>query len=120
MHVRRVLARYVATHFSTRSAWLLDDAGFPKKGTKSVGVSRQYSGTLGKIGNCQIGVSLSYATDEGSFPLDMQLYLPEAWTEDRDRRSNAGVPDTIGFERKWEIGLDMCPWSSESASFLAM
>lgn len=107
MPVRRVLAQHMAKQFSTRSALLLDDTGFPKKGTESVGVSRQYAGTLGKIGNCQIGVSLSYATDEGSFPVDMQLYLPEAWIQDRVRRSKAGVPDTVGFERKWEIGLGM-------------
>jgi SRSO17 transposase len=86
---------------------LLDDTGFPKCGTHSVGVARQYSGTLGKIGNCQIGVSLNYATEAGAFPLDFQLYLPEAWTTDRNRCRRAGIPNEVRFQRKWELALDM-------------
>ena len=107
MPIRAELARHAVAHFGSRAAWLLDDTGFPKKGAHSVGVARQYSGTLGKVGNCQIGVSLNYATDDGSFPLDMQLYLPEAWTDDISRRAKAGVPAGIVFKRKWEIGLEM-------------
>ena len=107
MPVRRELARQMAREASSRAAWLLDDTGFPKKGKHSVGVARQYSGTLGKIGNCQIGVSLNYATDEGCFPLDFQLYLPEEWANDPERRKKAGVPEDLSFKRKWELGLEM-------------
>ncbi len=92
---------------SSRCAWVLDDTGFPKKGTSSVGVARQYSGTLGKVGNSQIGVSLNYATDEGCFPLDFELYLPEAWIADKMRREKTGVPVNATFKRKWEQGLEM-------------
>jgi len=86
MAVRRELAAGMAREAGSRVAWVLDDTGFPKKGSHSVGVARQYSGTLGKVGNCQIGVSLNYATDEGCFPIDFQLYLPQAWAEDESRR----------------------------------
>lgn len=107
MPVRRELARQMSREVSPRAAWVLDDTGFPKKGSHSVGVSRQYSGTLGKVGNCQIGVSLNYATDEGCFPLDFQLYLPEAWANDPERREKAGVPEDVAFKRKWELGVEM-------------
>jgi len=107
MPVRRELARQMAREASPRSAWILDDTGFPKKGKHSVGVARQYSGTLGKVGNCQIGVSLNYATDEGCFPLDFQLYLPEEWAEDPERRRKAGIPEEETFKRKWALGLEM-------------
>ena len=80
--VRRALAMQMVGLASSRCAWVLDDTGFPKKGNGSVGVARQYSGTLGKVGNCQIGVSLNYATDEGCFRLDFELYLPEVWSKD--------------------------------------
>jgi SRSO17 transposase len=105
--VRRALAMQMVGVASSRCAWVLDDTGFPKKGNGSVGVARQYSGTLGKVGNCQIGVSLNYATDEGCFPLDFELYLPEVWIEDAARREKAGVPADITFKRKWEQGLEM-------------
>jgi SRSO17 transposase len=72
MAVRQALAVRMVQEARPRAAWLLDDTGFPKKGEHSVGVARQYSGTLGKVGNCQIGVSLNYATDTGCFPLDFQ------------------------------------------------
>jgi SRSO17 transposase len=85
----------------------LDDTGFPKQGKHSVGVARQYSGTLGKTGNCQIGVSLNYACDDGCFPVDFQLYLPEEWASDSGRRAKAGVPEEVRFRRKWEIGWEM-------------
>lgn len=105
--VRAALAEAVLPYLSPRCGWVVDDTGFPKKGTHSVGVHRQYSGTLGKIGNCQIGVSLNYATDEACVPLDFALYLPEAWTNDPDRCRKAGIPEDVAFKTKWELALDM-------------
>lgn len=111
--VRRVLAKQTVSLASGRPGWILDDTGFPKKGTNSVGVGRQYSGTLGKVGNCQIGVSLNYATDEGCFPLDFQLYLPKDWTNDPLRCRRAGIPSDITFKRKWELGIQMIDQARE-------
>jgi SRSO17 transposase len=105
--VRRVLASETVRLANGRPGWILDDTGFPKKGVDSVGVARQYSGTLGKVGNCQIGVSLNYATDQGCFPLDFRLYLPKEWTEDSLRRRKAGIPSNVTFKRKWELGIEM-------------
>jgi len=86
-------------------AWIVDDTGFPKKGRHSVGVGRQYCGQLGKQDNCQVAVSLSVATSIASLPVAWQLYLPEAWAEDGERRRKAKVPETIGFQTKPEIAL---------------
>ncbi|WP_052301936.1 IS701 family transposase [Desulfobacca acetoxidans] len=80
--VRRRLAERMAKELIPASAWIVDDTGFPKKGDKSVGVARQYSGTLGKVANCQVAVSLHLATDEASMPLNFQLYLPQEWTDE--------------------------------------
>jgi SRSO17 transposase len=88
-------------------AFVLDDTGFPKKGTHSVGVARQYSGTLGRTENCQVATSLHLAGELGSGCIGMRLYLPEEWTNDRDRCTVAGVPDDVKFQRKWEIALDL-------------
>ena len=88
-------------------AYVLDDTGFPKKGTYSVGVARQYSGTLGRVDNCQVAPSLHVASDEGSGCIGMRLYLPEEWASDISRRRVAQVPDDVVFKRKWEIGLDL-------------
>ena len=71
---------------------VIDETGFLKKGTKSVGVARQYSGTAGRIENCQIGVFLAYASPRGHAFLDRALYLPKSWAEDAARREEAGVP----------------------------
>ena len=90
-----------------RPAWPLDDTGFPKKGEHSVGVARQYSGTLGKVANCQIGVSLNYATDDGCVPIDFELYLPEEWAWVPERRAKAGIPEEIKYRTKPEIALAM-------------
>jgi SRSO17 transposase len=87
-------------------AWIIDDTGFPKKGTHSVGVARQYCGQLGKQDNCQVAVTLSIANDAASLPIAHRLYLPEAWAKDAKRRKKAGVPDDIGFKTKPEIALD--------------
>jgi SRSO17 transposase len=86
------------------AAWLVDDTGFPKKGDHSVGVARQYTGTLGKIGNCQVAVTLHYATDDAAVPLDFALYLPEQWLEEA-RRQKAGIPKDVTFQPKWALAL---------------
>jgi SRSO17 transposase len=76
----------------TIRAWIVDDTGFPKKGTYSVGVARQYCGHLGKQDNCQVAVNLSVANDHASVPIAYRLYLPETWANDAARRNKAGVP----------------------------
>lgn len=86
-------------------AWVLDDTGFPKDGKHSPGVKRQYSGTLGKIGNCQIGVSLHAVSEHATLPLGWALYLPEDWCEDRKRRRKAKIPEHIAFQTKPELGV---------------
>jgi SRSO17 transposase len=87
---------------------VLDDTGFAKQGKHSVGVARQYSGTLGKVGNCQIAVSLHYATRTADYPLALRLYLPEAWTTAPERLTKAQVPEAErGFKTKWQIALDL-------------
>jgi SRSO17 transposase len=86
-------------------AWIIDDTGFPKKGSHSVGVARQYCGQLGKQDNCQVAVSLSVATHQGSLPIAYRLYLPKDWADDPVRRTVAGVPDDIRFQTKPEIAL---------------
>src|SRR5215204_429564 len=87
-------------------AWIIDDTGFPKKGTHSVGVTRQYCGQLGKQDNCQVAVSLSVAHDGGSLPVAFDLYLPEEWATDPVRRATAGVPKTLAFRTKPQIALE--------------
>lgn len=88
-------------------AWVLDDTGFPKDGRDSPGVKRQYSGTLGKIGNCQIGVSVHAVGAEGTVPLGWALYLPEEWCEDQERRAKAKIPADVAFKTKPELGVDL-------------
>jgi SRSO17 transposase len=87
------------------AAWIVDDTGFPKKGTHSVGVARQYCGQLGKQDNCRVAVSVSLATEEASIPAAYRLYLPETWANDAERRKQAGVPEEIRFQTKPEIAL---------------
>ena len=86
-------------------AWIIDDTGFPKKGSHSVGVARQYCGQLGKQDNCQVAVSLSVATHQGSLPVAYRLYLPKDWADDPVRRTVANVPADIRFQTKPEIAL---------------
>lgn len=108
--VRREAASYALTAMTEREpveAWILDDTGFLKQGTHSVGVQRQYTGSAGKIANCQIGVSLSIATRTEHLPIDFELYLPECWTEDPTRRREARIPDDVVFKTKPELGLHM-------------
>jgi SRSO17 transposase len=106
--VRDDLRAYVIEHLGDPDAVLvLDETGFLKKGTKSVGVARQYSGTAGRIENCQIGVFLAYASPRGRAFLDRALYLPKAWTEDAARREAAGVPGEVSFATKGELAKTM-------------
>ena len=83
--------------------WIIDDTGFPKKGTHSVGVARQYCGQTGKTDNCRVAVSLSLATNSASLPVAWQLYLPAEWTDDPTRCAAAGVPASVGFLTKNQI-----------------
>jgi SRSO17 transposase len=86
-------------------AWIVDDTGFPKKGTHSVGVVRQYCGQVGKQENCRVAVSLSVSTKGASLPIAWRLYLPHEWADDQTRRRQAGVPEEIQFETKPSIAL---------------
>ena len=86
--------------------WIVDDTGFPKKGSHSVGVTRQYCGQVGKQDNCRVAVSLSVATWSSSLPIAYRLYLPEVWASDNQRRKQAGVPYEIEFQTKPQIALD--------------
>ncbi len=94
-----------AMDFSDGAWWIVDDTGFPKQGTHSVGVARQYCGKLGKQDNCQVAVSVSLAAQGGSLPLAWQLYLPKPWAEDAARRAKAGVPAAVQFATKPAIAL---------------
>jgi len=88
------------------AAWIVDDTGFPKQGTHSVGVTRQYCGQLGKQENCRVAVSVSLATEQASLPVTYGLYLPEVWAQDPERRKETGVPEEVGFQTKPEMALD--------------
>jgi len=106
--VRDDLRAYVVEHLGDPDAVLvLDETGFLKKGAKSVGVARQYSGTAGRVENCQIGVFLAYASRHGQAFLDRALYLPKVWVEDAARRAEAGVPPAVGFATKGELAKTM-------------
>ena len=86
---------------------VIDPSAFPKKGTESCGVARQWCGRLGKVDNCQVGVFLAYATTAGYAPLDRRLYLPEDWAGDEARREKCHVPPGVEFREKWQIALDL-------------
>jgi SRSO17 transposase len=106
--VRDDLREYVVEHLGDAQAVLVvDETGFLKKGTKSVGVQRQYSGTAGRIENCQIGVFLAYASPKGRTFLDRELYLPREWVEDPERRTGAGVPEAVQFATKPQLARRM-------------
>ena len=106
--VRDALRAYVVEHLGDPDGVLvLDETGFLKKGTHSVGVKRQYSGTAGRIENSQIGVFLAYASERGQAFLDRDLYLPEEWAEDEERRQATGVPEVVQFQTKPQIAHRM-------------
>jgi SRSO17 transposase len=108
--VRREAARYVVEAMSARepiTSWIIDDTGFLKQGKHSPGVQRQYTGSAGKIANCQIGVSLSIATATEQVPIDFELYLPKSWAEDFERRERARIPDSVVFKTKPELAMDL-------------
>ena len=90
-----------------RGVLALDPSSFPKKGTESCGVKRQWCGRLGKTDNCQVGVFLGYASAKGHVLVDRQLYLPEDWSEDKARREKTYVPETATYQPKWRIGLNL-------------
>jgi SRSO17 transposase len=89
------------------AVWNTDETGFPKKGTKSVGVKRQYSGTLGRTDNCQVAVFANYCSSKGHTFMDRRLFLPQEWADDPERRVEAGVPETVVFRTKPQLGLAM-------------
>ena len=101
------LARRMSAELSPDPVWAIDDTGFPKQGHHSVGVARQYSGTLGKTANCQVAVSLHQAGAEESTILDWRLYLPESWVQDPQRRAEAGIPEAVKFRTKWQLALEL-------------
>ena len=108
--VRRRLAVRMCAEIAP-VAWVIDDTGFPKQGKMSVGVARQYCGALGKVGNCQLGVSINAATVQASCPLDWRLFIPEAWDEpdafNQARRAGAHLPDQVHHQPKWQLALEM-------------
>jgi SRSO17 transposase len=106
--VRDDLRNYVVEHLGDDAAVLVvDETGFLKKGTKSAGVARQYSGTAGRIENCQVGVFLAYAAPAGRTFIDRELYVPRAWLEDRNRCAEAGIDPAVEFRTKPELALAM-------------
>jgi SRSO17 transposase len=107
--VRRVCAKHAMDAMSTRApitSWIIDDTGFLKQGKHSVGVQRQYTGSAGKIANCQIGVSLTVSNGLEHLPIDFELYLPEEWANDPARRREAQIPDSVQFKTKVDLALD--------------
>ncbi len=106
--VRDDLQAYVAAHLGDPAGVLIvDETGFLKKGVKSAGVQRQYSGTAGRRENCQVGVFLAYAAPNGCAFIDRALYLPEVWAEDPDRRAEAGIPAAVAFATKGELARQL-------------
>lgn len=115
--VREYATRYALEqmqHHGPVQHWIIDDTGFLKQGKYSPGVQRQYTGSAGKTANCQIGVSLTLATEHAHLPVDMQLYLPESWAQDRARCRAAKIPDGVSYRAKWRIGLDMIETAIEA------
>lgn len=106
--VREDLQAYVVEHLGAPEGVLaVDETGFVKKGSQSVGVARQYTGTTGQVENCQVGVFLTYATEQGRTFLDRELYLPQEWADDPERRQQAGVPETLQFATKPQLAQRM-------------
>jgi SRSO17 transposase len=108
--VRLEAARYAIEELQKReriTTWVVDDTGFLKQGSESVGVQRQYTGSAGKVTNCQIGVSLAIASRTEHLPLDFELYLPAKWAQDDTARAKTRIPDAVTFKTKIQLALDM-------------
>lgn len=101
------LQGWICQRFAPSGFLILDDTGFPKQGESSVGVARRYTGTLGKVGSCQVAVTLQFATERDVVALDARLYLPKVWTDNAQRCRAAGIPETVGYQPKWELALAM-------------
>jgi SRSO17 transposase len=101
------LGRRMVAELNPETVWVVDDTGFPKQGAHSVGVERQYSGTLGKTANCQVAVSVHEVCHEGAVVLGWRLYLPESWAQDAQRRREAGIPGNVEFGKKWQLALEL-------------
>jgi len=115
--VRDELVRYATAHLVTdkdAGVLIVDETGFLKKGKKSVGVQRQYSGTAGRIENCQVGVFLALVTSRGRALIDRALYLPQVWCDDKSRRAQAGVPQAVEFATKPKLAMGMLAGALES------
>jgi SRSO17 transposase len=102
---RQRVTKMIAEATAGDGVLVVDDTGFPKQGTASVGVARQYSGTLGKVGNCQVAVTCCYADPQAAWPVAVRLYLPQTWAQDPARRQQARVPAGVAFQTKPEIAL---------------
>ena len=105
--IQRRLAEKVVDLLAEPEVWMIDETSFPKAGEASVGVARQYCGTLGKIANCQVAVSLHWSTCEASCPVAWRLYLPEAWLATPARRAAGKIPEGIGYRSKNQLALDL-------------
>jgi SRSO17 transposase len=105
--IRENMRRRISRIFGTEGVLIIDDTGFVKQGKHSVGVARQYSGTLGKVGNCQVAVTLQFQVARSVLCIGAELYLPESWAGDATRLKKAGVPGEIGYRPKWQIALEM-------------
>jgi SRSO17 transposase len=126
--VRDDLRDYVAEQFGEPGGVLIvDETGFLKKGTRSAGVQRQFSGTAGRVENCQLGVFLAYASSRGRALIDAELYLPKSWASDRGRCAQAGIPDDVGFATKAALAMQMlgraldagvpAPWATADEAY---
>jgi len=114
--MRREASQHAIDALSQRESiesWIIDDTGWLKQGKHSVGVQRQYTGSAGKIANCQIGVSLTISTESEQLPIDFELYLPKSWTEDPARRNEARIPEDRLFKTKIELAQDMLQRAAE-------
>jgi len=118
----RACAERVAPEIGV-TAWVVDDTGIVKDGKHSAGVKRQYSGTLGKIGNCQVTVSVHAVGERGTLPLGWSLYLPEEWCDDQQRRRKAKIPEQVCFQTKPALAASLCEqaagWEVAAAPILA-
>jgi SRSO17 transposase len=118
--LRDKVRTYVTDYLAAPDAvGVIDESGFLKKGAHSAGVARQYSGTAGRVENCQIGVFLAYASGQGQTLLDRELYLPQEWTEDRERCRHAGIPDDRAFATKPALARQMLERTFDAGVVLA-